>query len=139
MARHLAEIFGTEKDRVNCPFYFKIGACRFGERCSRIHNKPPISQTLLLAHMYHGPSSSLADYNPVEGGNEAREVTERQNQKHFEDFYEDVYTELSSFGRIEELNVVDNIGPHLVRTLVFFKPPFNKLNYSNLNSIIIIN
>jgi hypothetical protein len=25
MADHLASIFGTEKDRVNCPFYFKIG------------------------------------------------------------------------------------------------------------------
>lgn len=25
MADHLAQIFGTEKDRVNCPFYFKIG------------------------------------------------------------------------------------------------------------------
>ncbi|CDY21243.1 BnaC02g28800D [Brassica napus] len=28
MAEHLASIFGTEKDRVNCPFYLKIGACR---------------------------------------------------------------------------------------------------------------
>jgi hypothetical protein len=28
MAEHLASIFGTEKDRVNCPFFFKIGACR---------------------------------------------------------------------------------------------------------------
>lgn len=26
MAEHLANIFGTEKDRVNCPFYFKIGS-----------------------------------------------------------------------------------------------------------------
>ena len=24
MAEHLASIFGTEKDRVNCPFYFKV-------------------------------------------------------------------------------------------------------------------
>lgn len=137
MAEHLASIFGTEKDRVNCPFYFKvrrhnthivsrrrdlffvffqskskridreldgelililfvaladishshshwqqpssrrsfptdnnkiwvllrvrvgpkrrqpqIGACRHGERCSRLHNKPTISQTLLLVNMY---------------------------------------------------------------------------------------
>ncbi|MFS8001300.1 putative U2 auxiliary factor small subunit [Helianthus anomalus] len=26
MVEHLAFIFGTEKDRVKCPFYFKIGA-----------------------------------------------------------------------------------------------------------------
>ncbi|KAF5782231.1 putative transcription factor C3H family [Helianthus annuus] len=41
MAEHLASIFGTEKDRVNCLFYFKIGACRHGDRCSRLHTKPP--------------------------------------------------------------------------------------------------
>ncbi|CAN1333788.1 Splicing factor U2af small subunit A [Linum perenne] len=33
MAEHLASIFGTENDRVNCPFYFKIGAYR----CFRLH------------------------------------------------------------------------------------------------------
>lgn len=33
MAEHLATIFGTEKDRVNCPFYFKIGRCRCARTC----------------------------------------------------------------------------------------------------------
>ena len=46
---------GTEKDRVNCPFYFKIGACRHGDRCSRLHTKPSISPTLVLANMYQRP------------------------------------------------------------------------------------
>ncbi len=87
MAEHLASIFGTEKDRVNCPFYFKIGcvgsrgsgvmaatlsacacfdanpslvvsmrrACRHGDRCSRLHNKPATSQTILLQNMYSNP------------------------------------------------------------------------------------
>lgn len=122
MANHLASIFGTEKDRVNCPFYFKIGwvytavrqakqstwlrrqtvaqtfpacppticlvhastpcstlrpqpchlhgphpphtqtlpfpprsACRHGDRCSRLHNRPTISPTLLLQNMYQNP------------------------------------------------------------------------------------
>ncbi|UZO15064.1 uncharacterized protein OCT59_006500 [Rhizophagus irregularis] len=39
MAEYLASIYGTEKDKVNCSFYFKIGACRHGDRCSRKHNK----------------------------------------------------------------------------------------------------
>lgn len=34
--------------RVNCSFYFKIGACRHGDRCSRLHNKPTFSQVRLL-------------------------------------------------------------------------------------------
>ena len=27
---------GCRQDRVNCPFYLKIGACRNGERCNRV-------------------------------------------------------------------------------------------------------
>eukprot|EP00662_Eupelagonemidae_sp_cell21_P001245 gene1245-18556_t len=27
----LANLYGTEKDKVNCPFYYKMGACRNGE------------------------------------------------------------------------------------------------------------
>lgn len=30
-----------------CSFYFKIGACRHGDRCSRLHNKPTFSQVCL--------------------------------------------------------------------------------------------
>ena len=45
------QIFGTEEDKVNCPFYLKMGACRHGDRCSRIHNRPVLSQTILLQNM----------------------------------------------------------------------------------------
>ncbi len=38
--------------RVNCPFYFKIGACRHGDKCSRLHNKPLFSQTVLIKVRY---------------------------------------------------------------------------------------
>jgi len=65
MAEHLASIFGTEKDRVNCPFYFKIGACRHGDRCSRLHTKPTISPTLVLSNMYQRPDMNLNFINPT--------------------------------------------------------------------------
>lgn len=42
-------------DRVNCPFYYKMGACRHGDKCSRIHNRPVLSQTLLIPHMCPAP------------------------------------------------------------------------------------
>ncbi len=32
----------------------------------------------------------------------------------FEDFYEELYEELSKFGIIEEMHVCDNLGDHLV-------------------------
>ena len=62
MAQHLAKIFGTEEDKVNCPFYLKMGACRHGDRCSRIHNRPILSQTILLQNMVRSarPSSPCA-------------------------------------------------------------------------------
>ena len=45
--------------RVNCPFYHKMGACRHGEACDRKHNKPLMSQTVSLAHMYANPMAVL--------------------------------------------------------------------------------
>lgn len=33
---------------------------------------------------------------------------------HFEDFYEEVFMELAKYGEVEELNVCDNIGEHML-------------------------
>ena len=118
MAEHLASIFGTEKDRVNCPFYFKIGACRHGDRCSRLHNKPTLSQTLHFANMYQHPENvraagrrGCASYHGTNGPlltcMDAQVTDPGQAQEHFEDFYEDVFEELSKYGEVESLNVCD--------------------------------
>ncbi|KAI4388529.1 hypothetical protein MLD38_000849 [Melastoma candidum] len=109
MAEHLASIFGTEKDRVNCPFYFKIGACRHGDRCSRLHNRPTISPTLLLSNMYQRPDM----ITPGVDAN-GQPIDPRKIQEHFEDFYDDIFTELSKFGEIESLNVCDNLADHMI-------------------------
>eukprot|EP01116_Phalansterium_solitarium_P007935 TRINITY_DN20_c0_g1_i1.p2 TRINITY_DN20_c0_g1~~TRINITY_DN20_c0_g1_i1.p2 ORF type:complete len:285 (+),score=53.10 TRINITY_DN20_c0_g1_i1:65-919(+) len=100
-AEFLVSIFGTEKDRVNCPFYFKIGACRHGDKCERRHNKPVMSQTLLMSGMWQNPALYFPDMPPAE-------VDER-----FDDFYEDLFEELAKFGEIEELNVCANVCDHL--------------------------
>ncbi|KAI4349025.1 hypothetical protein L6164_009679 [Bauhinia variegata] len=110
MAEHLASIFGTEKDRVNCPFYFKIGACRHGDRCSRLHTKPTISPTLLLSNMYQRPDM----INPVVDPNQGQVLDPDKVQDHFEDFYEDLFEELSKYGEIQSLNICDNLADHMV-------------------------
>ncbi|KAJ3282893.1 hypothetical protein HDU79_009591 [Rhizoclosmatium sp. JEL0117] len=111
MADHLASIYGTEKDKVNCSFYFKIGACRHGERCSRKHVKPNFSQTVLIANIYQ---------NPAHEPNCA--LTEAQLQEHYELFFEDLYVEMCKYGEVEELNVCDNVGDHLLGNVyVMFK------------------
>jgi len=107
MAVLLASIFGTEKDKVNCPFYFKIGACRHGERCTRLHNKPTESQTLIVMNMYQTP------YNQY-GPNSEPLFDPKAAQAHFDDFYQDLFLECAQIGEIEEIYVCRNLGDHLV-------------------------
>jgi len=101
MADHLARIFGTEEDKVNCPFYYKIGACRHGERCSRMHMKPLFSQTIIIPHMYTIPIPDPTNLQPVD------------DSERFEDFYEEIMEELVKFGYVEQLHVVENLGEHM--------------------------
>jgi len=101
MADHLARIFGTEEDKVNCPFYYKIGACRHGDRCSRNHMRPHFSQTVLIPHMYTG-LPPLPDGQPAD------------DTEHFEDFFEEISEELMKFGEVEQLQVVENLGEHML-------------------------
>ncbi|KAL8572026.1 Splicing factor U2AF 26 kDa subunit [Nucella lapillus] len=133
MAEYLASIFGTEKDKVNCSFYFKIGACRHGERCSRLHNKPTFSQTILMQNLYLNPQNAAltADgshivANDVEAQQDFDDFFEEvfteledkldefQIQQHYDDFFEEVYVEMEKYGEIEEMNICDNLGDHLV-------------------------
>ena len=81
MAEYLASIFGTEKDKVNCSFYFKIGACRHGERCSRIHNKPTFSQTIVLQNLYINPQNSAKS---ADGSHLANVSDEEMQVRQFE-------------------------------------------------------
>lgn len=109
MADYFASIFGTEKDKVNCSFYFKIGACRHGDRCSRVHNKPTFSQTILIQNLYVNPQNSAKNQG------DGKEVSDEECQKHFDDFFEDIYVELEEkYGPIDEMNVCDNLGDHLI-------------------------
>ena len=105
MAKHLARIHGTEEDKVNCPFYYKIGACRHGDRCSRLHNKPAFSPKILIKHIYRHPNRTGSA--PVDPATALED---------FLVFYEDMYMELSKYGRIEHhgLNIVDNVGDHMI-------------------------
>jgi splicing factor U2AF subunit len=104
MAQHLARIHGTEEDKVNCPFYFKIGACRHSDRCSRLHHRPAFSPTLLVKHLYRHPvrlqelQQAAGGGNPAGGSLGPQGFDEQQAQLDFLEFYEDLYTEFGKFG-----------------------------------------
>jgi splicing factor U2AF subunit len=120
MADYLASIFGTEKDKVNCSFYFKIGACRHGEKCSKVHNKPTFSQTVLLKNLYLNPLnvSHQSNERPY-----IDQMTEEELQQHFDDIFEELFIEMESqYGEIEEMNICDNLSEHLAgNTYVKFR------------------
>ena len=88
--------------RQDCPFYFKTGACRHGDKCERAHTKPAISQTLLFPRMWPNPMIHCS--TPID---------RKTLQSQYDEFYEDIFEELSRFGELEELNVYENLGDHL--------------------------
>jgi splicing factor U2AF subunit len=105
MADRLASIYGTERDKVNCSFYFKIGACRHGDECSRKHVKPLYSQTILIPNLFLNPVHILKD----------RDFDPAEIDRIFCAFWEDLFTEISlCYGEIEDMRVCDNVGDHLM-------------------------
>ena len=96
-AEYLASIFGTEKDKVNCSFYYKIGACRHGDRCSRVHNRPTFSQTILCTNLYINPA--LQSLNSESG--EQVYMSEVEMQQHYDDFFNEVYSEIEEKYKVD--------------------------------------
>ena len=102
MADFLSRIHGTEEDKVNCPFYLKIGSCRHGDACERTHLKPAFSETLLFKHMYQNPfweCTGIPDQEKL--------------QAEFDAFYCDVFLEVVKVGEVKHMVVVENTGEHL--------------------------
>ncbi|XP_050649031.1 signal recognition particle 19 kDa protein isoform X1 [Macaca thibetana thibetana] len=101
-----------EKDRANCPFYSKTGACRFGDRCSRKHNFPTSSPTLLIKSMFTTFGMEQCrrdDYDP----DASLEYSEEEIYQQFLDFYEDVLPEFKNVGKVIQFKVSCNLEPHL--------------------------
>ncbi|EYC37429.1 hypothetical protein Y032_0792g2376 [Ancylostoma ceylanicum] len=110
-AEYLASIYGTEKDKVNCSFFFKIGACRHGDKCSRTHIIPTFSQTVLLKNLYHNP---VIDMRQADACTKVG-MMNKDEQQYFDEFFEEIFTEVNEkYGEIEEMEVCDNIGEHMI-------------------------
>jgi len=102
LSSSLARLHGTEQDSVNCAFYLKCGACRHGDTCDRNHQKPPFSTTLLIKHMWLNPYY-IASVKP-----DTKIV-----QESFDEFYEEVFQELSKSGEVVEMVVCENTSEHI--------------------------
>ena len=105
----LARVPGTEEDRINCPFFTKIGACRHAGLCTRKHQKLAFSQTILLRNMYYNP---LIPH--VNSGHSAMAMDALTMQQAYDDFLEEIVEELSRYGKLEDVQIVENLGDHMI-------------------------
>lgn len=64
---------------------------------------------MIVQHMYQNPASQIAA-----AGGDPSQLDPKKVQEEFDDFYEEVYDELAKYGEIEELNVCENLGDHMV-------------------------
>jgi splicing factor U2AF subunit len=64
---------------------------------------------MLVKHMWVNPSAAVAA-----AGGDLASMDQKQMQDDFDDFYEEIYEEMSKFGKLEEVNVCDNLGDHIV-------------------------
>ena len=64
----------------------------------------------MFKHLYQNPPAAITF---AEGGNVSDEDL-KEALKHFEQFYEEIFVELSNFGELRELNVADNLCDHLI-------------------------
>lgn len=86
---HSQTIYPHNFFQVNCPFYFKIGACRHADRCSRIHHRPAFSQTILIKHVYRHPVREAELKAAREGRNvNPTDVDEEEAREGFLVFFE---------------------------------------------------
>ena len=69
-----------------------------------------ISQTIMFKHLYQNPPAAIA----FAEGSKVSEKDLKEALKDLEKFYEEIFIELSNFGELKELYVVDNLGDHLI-------------------------
>lgn len=72
--------------------------------------KLTFSQTIVLLNLYRNPQNTA---QTTDGSH--CHVSDVEVQEHYDTFFEEVFTELQeNYGKIEERNVCDNLGDHLV-------------------------
>ncbi|CCE62640.1 hypothetical protein TPHA_0C04920 [Tetrapisispora phaffii CBS 4417] len=117
-----------EKER--CLFYYKVGVCRHGNKCSKSHTSPNRSHTIVLLNLVDFPrnadvtTSNTATTTTDESDKSTQETKPNKpttknkstppiDDKEYDSIYEDLYIELAKYGRIMEMYICDNGNDHL--------------------------
>ncbi|XP_039541205.1 splicing factor U2AF 35 kDa subunit-like isoform X1 [Pimephales promelas] len=69
-----------------------------------------VFQTIVLMNIYRNPQNSAQSADGLHCA-----VSDVEMQEHYDEFFEEVFTEMEEkYGEVEEMNVCDNLGDHLV-------------------------
>lgn len=69
-----------------------------------------VFQTIALLNIYRNPQNSSQSADGLRCA-----VSDVEMQEHYDEFFEEVFTEMEEkYGEVEEMNVCDNLGDHLV-------------------------
>ena len=118
-----AEVISTSvtpilESKVVCRFYEKVGSCRFGDNCSRHHEKVSSSKTLLLQGMFSTFAFDIMERAKKNEHGDADDVwlehSDADLYDEFVEFYNDVIPELESYGKIKQFKVCCNRDKHLL-------------------------
>ncbi|XP_041936240.1 splicing factor U2AF 35 kDa subunit isoform X1 [Alosa sapidissima] len=67
-------------------------------------------QTIALLNIYRNPQNNAQSADGLRSA-----VSDVEMQEHYDEFFEEVFTEMEEkYGEVEEMNVCDNLGDHLV-------------------------
>ncbi|KAG4065396.1 hypothetical protein HA402_002794 [Bradysia odoriphaga] len=95
-----------------CPFFEKTSTCRYGFKCSRNHCRPGISRLLLIPNFFTHIRLDQSK-NTEYGSDFSLEIDDTELYRDFNEFFNDVEPELSTFGKIINFCVCSNQEPHL--------------------------
>ncbi|KAL6986704.1 hypothetical protein U1Q18_046984 [Sarracenia purpurea var. burkii] len=104
MAKHLASIFRTKKDRVNCPVLLQD---RSLQAWRSVLEAPHESRHYPnVTPLQHVPTPQFDQFQRRSLGSSLRPPKDSKSRR-------DIFEELSKYGEIESLNICDNFGsPH---------------------------
>lgn len=108
----LRSVRETNPGKEMCLFFNKVGACRFGNQCSRNHQHLKISNTLMITNFYSHftlDQSKSSEYDT----DISLEYEDSEMYLHFKEFYNDVVPEFKKFGEITMVKVCCNVEVHL--------------------------
>lgn len=128
----LKENAESNPGKATCPFFEKTSTCRYGMKCSRNHSRPGISRLLLIPNFFTHIRLDQGKHTEY-GSDFSLEIDDSELYRDFNEFFNDVEPELSTFGKIINFCVCSNQEPHL-RGHTFVE--FDDQRYYNVNDPI---